>query len=328
MPRGSHHPHTAFERSISYGIAGFALLLAAAGPAAALPVFTAGWGLNTINAPFDAALTENTPVSGGNSRTTRWFFDPALEFYTVTASADANRGVVGVLASISVARNIGYQTARVESIASMQGTVNLCAPGGAPGVCAPPAPGVPVPIPYPNFHLTTNQTQTDAHSLASLTARVSISATGNAAGVSQDVVSLNVLGPHSNSPFGPDSGATTGVDTTTGAFTVKFDLAAIVSCSTTGCVSAVDASHSLGFVEGAPAFLGLPDGWSVWSQELNIADNRWTDPRTPSEPPSADAPAPATLPLILAGLAAFAARRRCRERLSSLGEVVVGCSLA
>ena len=50
-------------------------------------MFTAGWALNTTNAPFDAALSENKPVSGGNSRTTPWPLDPALEFYTVTASA-------------------------------------------------------------------------------------------------------------------------------------------------------------------------------------------------------------------------------------------------
>ncbi|MGB5254136.1 MAG: hypothetical protein WBN68_15610, partial [Sedimenticolaceae bacterium] len=122
---------------IRYTITGIALLLVA-GSAAALPVFTAGWGLNTTNAPLDAALSENTPVSGGNSRTTPWPFNPALEFYTVTASADANRGVVGVLARISVARNTSLQTSRVAAVAGMQGTVNLCAPGGAPGVCTPP----------------------------------------------------------------------------------------------------------------------------------------------------------------------------------------------
>ncbi|MGB5494496.1 MAG: hypothetical protein WBM97_08455, partial [Sedimenticolaceae bacterium] len=119
-----------------------------------------------------------------------------------------------------------------------------------------------------------------------------------------------VTGPRGTVTFAPDAGATTGVDTTSGAFSVKLDFAAMVSCSTTGCVAAVDASHSLGFADDGPAFLGLPDGWTVWSEDINIVDNRWIDPRASSEPPAADVPTPATLPLILAGLAAFARANR------------------
>ena len=207
-------------------------------------------------------------------------------------------GVVGVLARISVARNTSLQTARVESVASMKGSVNLCAPGSAPGVCTPPAPGAPIPIPYPNFYLSTTNTQTGSHALGLLSVVVSIN--GDA------VDSQRLTGVSGLQTLGPANGATTGMFTSTGAFEVKFDIAAIVTCSTTGCVAEVDASHSLGFVEGAPAFLGLPDGWTVWSEDLNIVDNRWTDPRTSSPPPSGNVPAAATLPLSIAGLAAFA----------------------
>ena len=297
-------------------IAGFTLLLAA-GPTTALPVFTAGWGLNTVNAPFDATLIENAPVSGGNSRTTRWPYDPSLEFYTVTASADANRGVVGVLARISVARNTSLQTSRVEAVASMKGTVQLCAPGGTPGVCTPPAPGVPVPIPYPNFILTSTHTQTDSNSLASLFFRVSI---GDDTGTLQGVASKTVLGNAGGVSLGPDNGATTRLFTSTGAFPIMFDIGALVGCSKTGCVSAIDASHSLSFVGDAPTFLGLPEGWTVWSEELNIADNRWIDPRVQTEAPWNGVPAPPTVALVLAGLAAVTVRRRRGERPVLIGE--------
>lgn len=286
-------------------LAGVALLLAAAaGPASALPVFTAAWGLDTTNAPFDATLFGNDPVTGGDSRTVSWPYDRTLDFYSTAAAANADQGVVGVLARISVARNTSLQTARVESVASMKGSVNLCAPGSAPGVCTPPAPGAPIPIPYPNFYLSTTNTQTGSHALGLLSVVVSIN--GDA------VDSQSLTGVSGLQTLGPANGATTGMFTSTGAFEVKFDIAAIVTCSTTGCVAEVDASHSLSFVEGAPAFLGLPDGWTVWSEDLNIVDNRWTDPRVTSAPPppSADVPAAATLPLSIAGLAAFAVRRR------------------
>lgn len=303
-------------RGINSRIAGFTLLLAT-GPATALPVFTAGWGLNTINGPFDASLIENAPVAGGNSRTTQWPYDPSLEFYTVTASADANRGVVGVLARISVARNTSFQTSRVEAVASMKGTVRLCAPGNTSGVCTPPTPGVPVPIPYPNFILTSTHTQTDGNSLASLFVRVSI---GDDAGTLTGVASTTVLGNAGSVNFGPDDGATTDLFTSTGTFPIQFDIGALVGCSATGCVSAIDASHSLSFAGDAPTFLGLPEGWTVWSEELNIADNRWTDPRVPTDAPSNGVPAPTTVSLVLAGLAAFTARRRRGERPVLLGE--------
>jgi MYXO-CTERM domain-containing protein len=224
--------------------------------------------------------------------------------------------IVGVLASISVVRNTSFQTSRVEAVASMKGTVQLCAPGSTPGVCTPPTPGVPVPIPYPNFNFTSTHTQTDGNSLASLFLRVSI---GDDAGTLTGVASRTVLGNAGTVNFGPDDGATTDLFTSTGAFPVKFDIGALVGCSATGCVSAVDASHSLSFAGGAPAFLGLPEGWTVWSEELNIVDNRWIDPRVPTKAPSNGVPAPATAPLVLAGLAAFTARRRRGEQPALLG---------
>lgn len=69
--------------------------------------------------------------------------------------------------------------------------------------------------------------------------------------------------------------------------------------------SRVNAQNTLSFSESG-AFV-LPDGFSVTYAEANIFNNNWVDPR-PSTP--TPIPLPASFPLLLAGLGAFALIRR------------------
>jgi len=71
------------------------------------------------------------------------------------------------------------------------------------------------------------------------------------------------------------------------------------------------AFNSLGFVSEAPVF-DLPDGFTVFSSELNIVDNRWLDPRI-TAPPTAAVPLPSSLPLLLIGLGAAMRRRGAKQ---------------
>jgi len=60
-------------------------------------------------------------------------------------------------------------------------------------------------------------------------------------------------------------------------------------------VASVDALNSLSFAKDGPAFI-LPEGFTVFSEEANIVDNRWIDPRVSA------VPLPASAMLLFSGL--------------------------
>jgi hypothetical protein len=91
--------------------------------------------------------------------------------------------------------------------------------------------------------------------------------------------------------------------------TVKMGVSALASCNEPGCTAIVALAPSFHFVDGEQAFIGLPDGWTVQSEDFNIVDNIWTDPRNATV---ASIPEPPTFALfaVFAGFAAAFARRR------------------
>ncbi|MCP5143766.1 MAG: hypothetical protein H6978_02965 [Gammaproteobacteria bacterium] len=275
---------------IKCGALAASMVLASAGASAA--TFQYLYGLDT-NSAFDASAQAGTPVEGGDSRTLLWPYDHSLNWYTTTVHAYANAGVVGVMTRVEAERALGSSSsARPEAIATLLGTVNLCAPGSTPAMCI--APSEPVPMPYPNLHYSA--TIQNGGGVAQLSAIVSVN--GNDVGTARDTASASNMGW-----LNPASVA--GMTTSTGVLTIRMSLAAIASCQAAPCVSLVDASNSLGFMEGVPAFLGLADGWTVQSTDFGIVDNLWTDPRVTSV-----VPVPAALPLVVAGVGLLVGLRR------------------
>lgn len=67
-----------------------------------------------------------------------------------------------------------------------------------------------------------------------------------------------------------------------------------------------DASNTLSFSKTGPAFI-IPNAFTVNAPDLNIFNNRWIDPRTTA--PQV-VPLPASLPMLLAGLAGLLMIRR------------------
>jgi len=266
------------------------MVLAPTGASAA--TFQYLYGLDT-NTAFDASVQAGTPVEGGDTRVVLWPYDHNLTWFTTTASAYANAGVVGVTTRIAADRSLGSAgTARPEAIATLTGTVNLCAPTSTPAMCI--APSEPIPIPYPNLHYSA--TVQNGGGVAQVSAVVAIN--GNDVGTARDTASPSHMGW-----LNPASVA--GMTTSTGVLTIRMSLSAIASCQTAPCVSLVDASNSLGFMEGVPAFLGLAEGWTVQSTDFGIVDNLWTDPRITTV-----VPVPAALPLAGSGIVLLARRRR------------------
>ena len=102
-----------------------------------------------------------------------------------------------------------------------------------------------------------------------------------------------------------------------GLFGVTFRLSGVSAALGYGDTSVNSnflAFNSLGFSSTGPAFV-LPEGFTVHAPEVGIVDNMWTDSRQPTP-----VPLPASLPLMLmgiAGIAGFGAlRRRKVQRLA------------
>ncbi len=73
-----------------------------------------------------------------------------------------------------------------------------------------------------------------------------------------------------------------------------------------------ESFNSLSFVTGLPAF-NLPEGYTIFSSQLNIFDNRWIDPRVEVAPPST-VPIPASGLFLLSVLGGVAALKRRTKR--------------
>ena len=63
----------------------------------------------------------------------------------------------------------------------------------------------------------------------------------------------------------------------------------------------LDYGHTLSFASSGPVF-NLPDGVTVDIDDVNVANNHWTDPRAGGSTPVPTVPEPATLLLVGAGL--------------------------
>jgi hypothetical protein len=258
------------------------------------------FALDTSNGPLTGGVA-NSPVpgNGGESET----FNFGSRIFTTTVMAGADRGVAAAMVRLSADYVFpGFSTARPEAIASTSGEVRVCGPGSSANACIPPS--GPIPFPTPNVMLES----------------VIINDPGIApvAGYAHATGDVRINGMHvasvrhtatSSTPIRPSVPG----DLTTGSFTMQIAVSTIANCATTQCLVLADASNSLKFVEGEPAFLGLPAGYTIFAPDFNIADNRWTDPRKPVGTP-APIPLPAGLPLLLSGLLALGVLRRRNRR--------------
>jgi hypothetical protein len=252
------------------------------------------FGLDTNTGTLGGGVVSAaTPGSARESQT----YNFGSRNFTSTASAAANPGVVSALAQLSAQFVVpGFFTARPEAVASMTGSVTICAPSSTAQSCLPPS--APIPFPYPNLLLESTVDRDGGLAQVTGVARINGDVAGTATGVTSGMIRFPSAGPGGMTP---------------GSFSMQIAVSAIASCSVTGCNAVADASNSLKFVEGEPAFLGLPAGYTIFAPDFNIADNRWTDPRKPVGTP-APIPLPAGLPLLLSGLLALGVLRRRNRR--------------
>lgn len=191
---------------------------------------------------------------------------------------------------------------RPEGTATLKATVNLCDPA-SPNVCINP--GSPVPIPWPNLNFSGFAQVTGAGS-----AYVTVSAHADGAYLFGDIIAADstTFFEDADRPLAPTDGSNSGLMTkpgTPGSFVLSMTIKALAGCSGF-CDAHANGGSTLKFVTGEDAFLGVPDGWTIQSDDLNIVDNRWIDP-------TATVPVPAPLAMLavaVGGLVCWSARAR------------------
>ena len=285
------------------------------GPARAFlfdPTFTVGFGTNTTNAPFDLAESATTPLSRSADVVTNSVFGPPAKQVTVIANAD--RGQIKTLNKIT---NFGFFSPnRSEVTARFRAGVGICGAGSVM-TCVNPNLSGPIPIPYPNINRTTNFTFDNASGFSRVTAKINGTTVGSSElsrsdgdepGSLKDIISGRVLGPGGRRVTGLSVPPIVNAPV---LFVLEVSTESLVSCAIS-CSGIIDETQTVSFVENEPAFLGLPDGLTIFAPDLNIFNNRWTPPGSSSPPDQLAVPEPATLPLLLTGLLilGLAARRR------------------
>lgn len=125
--------------------------------------------------------------------------------------------------------------------------------------------------------------------------------------------------------FGPTTGSSIVSEVLSidprGGLTVNFTLEALANMVSQNNQVSVTANafDTFGFASDGPAFI-LPEGFSISSQEAGIVNNYWIDPRSPT--PQV-VPLPASMPMLLAGLAGLLMIRRNTPNAKKLRQVTV-----
>lgn len=311
------------QRSARAAISGFcgAILALLAAPAAAAviqPVFTIAYGTNTITAPFDFTLFGPTPLSRSVDVVTDSVFGPPAK--RVRLQVESDRGAIRTLNSMNIFNF--FSPNRSEVVASFKAPVFICDASSTTSCVSPTTSGS-IPIPYPNISRTAIYTFDDAAGFSQLTVKVNnttlansriSSSDGDAAGVTSGVISQRLVELAGPVPMTGLSLVATGGAT---AADIPTFLLEVVSTSLIGCSQScggiIDETHTISFIENELAFIGLPDGYTIFAPELNIFNNRWISPAA-TQPGPSPVPEPATLPLFLAGIVGvgFLARRKHR----------------
>lgn len=117
------------------------------------------------------------------------------------------------------------------------------------------------------------------------------------------------VGISNNSSGGPDSQFVSGsIDLSINQhidriFSVNFGMsttATVAGGNVSTAFGNTNAMNSFSFASSGPVF-DLPEGFTIFSADDNIVDNRWVDPRIVNDPDPSPVPLPASLPLLLVG---------------------------
>ena len=287
-----------------------------AGPALALlvdPVFSVAYGLNTTNAPLDVSVKETAPVSRSADVVSNSVFGTPNK--RVTVSTNADRGQIKTLNKMSISSV--FSPNRSEAASSFLASVFICGAGSVM-TCVDPNISDPIPIPYPNISRTTNFTFDNAEGSSRVEVKVNSTTVaseritrqdGDEPGTLKETVKQKLTQPDGSRLTGLSIVKVQGSNAPL-AFSLAVSTESVIGCSV-NCSGTIDETQTVSFVEDEPAFLGLPDGLTIFAPELNIFNNRWTPPGSVSPPGPVAVSEPATLPLVLSGLLflGLAARR-------------------
>lgn len=296
-----------------------ALLAAPAGAVVIQPVFSIAYGANTVNAPFDFSQSAVTPLSNSIDVVTDSVFGPPAK--RVRLQVESDRGAIRTLNSMNI---FGFFSPnRSETVASFKAQVSIC-DASSTTTCISPAISGSIPIPYPNISRTAIYSFDNASGFSVLSVKVNnttlandrVNLTdGNAAGVTSGVISQRLVDTTGPVPttglFVAATGGTDPADIPT--FLIEVRTASLIGCSQS-CGGTIDETHTINFIEDELAFLGLPDGYTIFAPDLNIFNNRWISPAAATSPGPSPVPEPTTLALFLAGVmgVGFLARRKRR----------------
>lgn len=223
------------------------------------------------------------------------FHGPTHEAFT-QGQVKGFGGSIGASGTANV--SIGSYPVRIDSTVSQLGSVQICASFTMNICVAPSQPWVVTPNLEFNTTYTLSGTKSTAGGGAS-TAKLFL----NGSFVDQtssQVISLT------NGDLDVNTAMDNPIGVVFGDISLMLWVETQAGCGQAPCTTTVSAMNTLEFSTTGPAFLGLPEGWTVFAPDFNIYDNQYI-------PVTSPIPLPGSLALALTGGAALAGLRLVRR---------------